>query len=136
MSVPEDALADAIRRRQAMLFVGAGVSMSIGLPSWDALIDHMLEELKLERSVIEGMNGGYQILAEFYRLKQGNFAPLRAWLDQNWQASSKRVSTSIPHKLIVELDFPIIYTTNYDRNLEAAFEVHGRRYAKIANAKD
>jgi hypothetical protein len=136
MSAPKDALADAIRRRQAILFVGAGVSMSIGLPSWDALIDHVLEELKLERSVIEGMNGGYQILAEFYRLKQGNIAPLRAWLDQNWQVSSKRVSTSIPHKLIVELDFPIIYTTNYDCNLEAAFEVHGRPYVKIANAKD
>jgi hypothetical protein len=39
------------------------------------------------------------------------------------------------HKLIVELDFPAIYTTNYDRNLETAFEIHHKPYAKIANAK-
>jgi SIR2-like protein len=36
----------------------------------------------------------------------------------------------------VELDFPAIYTTNYDRNLETAFEVHARPYAKVSNAKD
>ncbi|MFL5238405.1 MAG: SIR2 family protein, partial [Rhizomicrobium sp.] len=40
------------------------------------------------------------------------------------------------HKLIVELDFPTIYTTNYDRNLETAFEVLDKPYAKISNAKD
>ena len=36
----------------------------------------------------------------------------------------------------MELDFPAIYTTNYDRNLETAFEVHARPYAKVSNAKD
>jgi hypothetical protein len=40
------------------------------------------------------------------------------------------------HALIVTLDFPIIYTTNYDRNIEAAFEVHGREYVKVAHARD
>src|SRR3954447_9558880 len=49
--------------------------------------------------------------------------------------ASDRVSESQLHKLIVELDFPAIYTTNYDRNLETAFEVHKKAYAKIANAK-
>jgi hypothetical protein len=136
MTVAKPGLADAIRKRHAILFVGAGVSMSIGLPSWDALVDHMLEELKMDRSVIEGMNGGYQILAEFYRLNQGGMAPLRAWLDETWRDSSKRISTSLAHKLIVELDFPIIYTTNFDRNLEAAFELYNRPYARIANARD
>jgi hypothetical protein len=29
----------------------------------------------------------------------------------------------------VELDFPIIYTTNYDRNLEVAYEIYGKPYA-------
>jgi hypothetical protein len=75
------------------------------------------------------------MLAEFYRLKQGGMGPLRSWLDRNWKVASDRVSASQLHKLIVELDFPAIYTTNYDRNLETAFEVHNRDYAKIANAK-
>ena len=41
-------LAEAVRRKNAILFVGAGVSMSVGLPSWDMLIRHMEEELGIE----------------------------------------------------------------------------------------
>lgn len=81
------------------------------------------------------MNDGYQMLAEFYRLKQGGMGPLRSWLDRNWKVATDKVSRSELHKLIVELDFPAIYTTNYDRNLETAFEIHHKPYAKIANAK-
>jgi SIR2-like domain len=128
-------LANAIQRRQAILFVGAGASMAVGLPSWQTLIDHLLKELDLDADVIEGMNDGYQMLAEFYRLKQGGLGALRSWLDRNWKVASDGVAESRLHKLIVELDFPAIYTTNYDRNLETAFEVHRKPYAKIANAK-
>jgi hypothetical protein len=133
---PRDVLAAAIERRRAILFVGAGVSMSVGLPSWKALIDHLLHELDLDSSVIDEMRDGHQMLAELYRLKQGGIGPLRSWLDRNWKVSKDKVATSKLHQLIVELDFPVIYTTNYDRNLETAFEAHGRPYAKISNAKD
>ncbi len=128
-------MADAIKRRHAILFVGAGVSMAVGLPSWQNFVDHLLKELDLSPDVIDGMNDGYQMLAEFYRLKQGGMGPLRSWLDRNWKVAADRVAESKLHKLIVELDFPTIYTTNYDRNLETAFEVHKKHYAKIANAK-
>src|SRR5215212_8397206 len=110
-------------------------SDALRLSSRQTLADHLLKELDLPPSVIDGMNDGYQMLAEFYRLKQGGLGPLRSWLDRNWKVASDRVSASQLHKLIVELNFPTIYTTNYDRNLETAFEVHNRPYAKIANAK-
>jgi hypothetical protein len=76
------------------------------------------------------------MLAEYYLLQQGSIGPLRSWMDRNWSVSRERVEASLLHRIIVSLDFPIIYTTNYDRNLEVAFELHGRPYAKIANAKD
>jgi hypothetical protein len=130
-----DVLADAIKRRHAILFVGAGVSMTVGLPSWQNLVDHLLKELDLSPDLIDGMNDGYQMLAEFYRLKQGGVGSLRSWLDRNWKVATDRVADSPLHKLIVDLDFPTIYTTNYDRNLETAFDLHNKPYAKIANAK-
>lgn len=82
---PHEVLAAAIKRRCAILFVGAGVSMAVGLPSWQSLIDHLLDDLGLERDVIAGMHGGYQMLAEYYRLKRGGIGPLRSWLDRNWR---------------------------------------------------
>jgi hypothetical protein len=129
-------LARSIKERRAILFVGAGISMSVGLPSWQTLVEHMAHELGLDTSVVLGPFGSYQTLAEFYRLKQGSIGPLRSWMDRNWTVSREKVEASLLHQLIVELDFPIIYTTNYDRNLEVAFEIHQRPFVKVANAKD
>jgi hypothetical protein len=129
-------LANSIKQRRVILFVGAGVSMSVGLPSWQKLIEHMAEELDLDKDMIGSPDASYQMLAEYYRLRKGSLAPLRDWLDRNWSVSREKVKASRLHRLIVSLDFPIIYTTNYDRNLEVAFEIYRRDFVKIANAKD
>jgi hypothetical protein len=129
-----DELAAAIVRRKAILFVGAGVSMSVGLPSWAAMVQHMAEDLHIAPSTLEGVS--FQTLAEFYRLQSGSIGPLRSWMDRHWHVGRDEIAKSQLHTLIVELDFPIIYTTNYDRNLEAAFELHGCEYNRIANARD
>jgi hypothetical protein len=100
------------------------------LPSWQTLIDHLLKELNLDRSVIDGMRDGYQMLAEFYRREQSVIGPLRSWLDRNWKLASERVAGSPLHELIVELGFPAIYTANYDRNLETAFQFIKSRMQK------
>jgi hypothetical protein len=41
-------LAKAVRERKAILFVGAGISRSVDLPSSEKLIDHMAAELGLD----------------------------------------------------------------------------------------
>ena len=131
-----DSLAAMIRERRAILFAGAGLSMSVGLPSWRQLIEHLGAELDLDPEIFLGPDTSYQTLAEYYRLQKGSIGPLRSWMDRNWSVSEDKVRESRVHELIVALDFPIIYTTNYDANLETAYRLYGREYVKVANARD
>jgi hypothetical protein len=131
-----EALAAAVRGRHAILFAGAGVSMCVGLPAWSELIAHMCAELQLDPDTFPATETGYHTLAEYYRLKMGSIGPLRSWMDKSWSVSEERVRQSRVHELIVSLGFPIIYTTNYDANLEVAFTVFGQNYVKVASARD
>ncbi len=126
-------LANAIRAKNALLFVGAGVSMNLGTPSWAELTSHMASKLGIEPEEFARL-GDPQTLAEYYALQTGSLGPLRSWMDVEWHRdAADRVAASDIHRLIVELGFPVIYTTNYDRYLELAHEAHGTAYTKIAN---
>ncbi|MBQ0821363.1 SIR2 family protein [Microvirga sp. HBU67558] len=131
-----EGLVEAIRQRQAILFAGAGVSMTVGLPSWSTLIEHIAQELEIDLTDFRGTDLNYLTLAEYYRLKQGSIGPLRSWMDRNWTIPEEALKTSRVHELICKLDFPIIYTTNFDRNLESSYDLYGKDYVKIVNAKD
>ena len=129
-------IAKALKHRQAILFVGAGVSMSVGLPSWTSFVDHLLTELAVARPPSATHATSYQAIAECYRLRHGGFSSLVEWMTREWEVSSGRLEASSLHRLIVELDFPIVYTTNYDANLERSYEVFLHPFVKIASAAD
>lgn len=129
-------LARAIVDGNAILFVGAGVSMHVGLPSWRALTEHMADEVGLDRNHLSIPEVHYQMVAEYYRLQGGSMEMLGYWLRESLTVCKDLVAKSTAHEMLVNLGFPIIYTTNYDRNLEAAYELHRRPYAKITNARD
>jgi hypothetical protein len=129
-------LASAVRDRRALLFVGAGVSMNLGIPSWAELTAHMAGRLGYDPAEFAAL-GDPQTLAEFYALEAGALGPLRSWMDVEWHRDADRkVRASEVHRLIVRLGFPVIYTTNYDRYLELAHEAHGVQYTKVANLGD
>src|ERR687898_1012597 len=110
--------------------------MTVGLPSWSTLIEHIADELKIDLSDFKGTDLNYLTLAEYYRLRQGSIGPLRSWMDRNWSIPEDTLKSSRVHELICKLDFPIVYTTNFDRNLETAYDLHSKEYVKIVNAKD
>lgn len=120
---------------KVILFVGAGVSKNLGLPTWSELIDQIAKELGYDPDLFK-VYGESLALAEYYRIMKGNIGPLRSWMDTNWHANDIDIKTSKIHELIANAKFPIIYTTNYDRWLEKAFEAYSKKYTKIATVSD
>ncbi len=57
-------------------------------------------------------------------------------MDSTWHPTDVDICKSELHNIIVDLNFPIIYTTNYDRWLETAFDKRKRPFHKIANVAD
>jgi hypothetical protein len=129
------ALKDAYKKGNLVLFVGAGVSGGLGLPTWSGLIDEIARQLGYDPDVFKSY-GNSLALAEYYRLKFGGIGRLRSWMDREWHQSSIDVRTSVVHKLIAQGNFGNIYTTNYDRWLERAHEAYGIEYAKVSGVAD
>jgi hypothetical protein len=128
-------LLSSFKEGNVILFVGAGVSMNLGLPSWDSLIDKIAEELDYDPEIYKTF-GDNLALAEYYRLKKGSIGPLRSWMDRGWHDSKINISASKIHEYIAKAEFPIIYTTNYDRWLELALAHYEKPYTKISSVAD
>lgn len=133
---PITALASEIHDRRAILFVGAGVSAGLGLPSWRDLIAQLGEELGYDAAEFLELSTDFRSLTEYYRLAKGSIDELRDRMLELWNVQDDALRRSAAHRLIVQLQFPIIYTTNYDHLLERAFELHGKRFNKTVTAKD
>ena len=130
-----DELKKSIRSKNTILFVGAGISATLGLPTWSELISHIASELGYDDKLFK-QYGDSLTLAEFYAIKKGRIGELRSWMDRNWDISSEQIKDSKIYKAIANLDFPLIYTTNYDHCLETALEYWGKEYKKIVDVDD
>ncbi len=128
-------LIDELKRSKVILFVGAGVSANLGLPSWSELINRMAQELDFDPKTFQSY-GDFLELAEYYEIKKGSIGPLRSWMDVSFHNPAIKIEESRIHELIAKFNFHIIYTTNYDRWLEKAFEAHGVEYVKVTNIFD
>jgi SIR2-like protein len=131
---------DTIRACQELLshgklipFIGSGLSARFGFPTWGGLVDIIAEELGWDPEVFR-LSGNFLQLAEYYVVTKGSIGPLRSKLDKLFAASEDKIAGSRAHEKLIELNFPIIYTTNYEDVIERAFRIHGPKYKKKCKA--
>lgn len=128
-------LKKSLKNEEVILFIGAGIPATLGLPTWSKLIHHIAEELGYDDRLYTQYGDNLQ-LAEYYTLCKGHIGELRSWMDSNWKIDKEKIKTSEIYRSITDLDCPIIYTTNYDHSLEDAFRVFGKTYKKITGIED
>jgi len=127
-------LVECLKRGEVMLFIGAGISMNLGLPSFNGLIDDLAEKMGYESDILR-IYGDNLALAEFYQIKKKSITELIEWLNIYWN-QGRNIEDSKIHKLILQLKCNIIYTTNYDNWIEKAHEINEIKYQKISNMSE
>lgn len=125
----------SIKQGNVILFVGAGISATLGLPTWSQLISKIASDLGYDERLFK-QYGDSLVLAEYYELTRGRIGELRSWMDTNWNISAEVIKKSKIYEAITSLNCPLIYTTNYDHCLETAFEAWHKKYQRIVDVDD
>ncbi|KGN86617.1 SIR2 family protein [Porphyromonas gulae] len=128
-------LKEDYKKGRLILFVGAGVSANLGLPTWSKLIDHLADDLGYDSDVFKTY-GNFLALAEYYRIKKGNLKGLTDWMCKEFNDLEIDISVSEIHKSIANGNFPIVYTTNYDNLIEMSYDYYNKGYTKIVKVSD
>lgn len=128
-------LLKAAKERKLLLFVGAGLSANLGLPTWSQLIATVARDLDMDPDVA-ALHGDFLQIAECLYLRKQGLGDLRSRLDKEFNNNSIDISKSLPHLLLPHLSAPAIYTTNYDRLIERGFEHEKVAYNRVVTLRD
>ncbi len=130
-------LARLIKEKKVLLFLGAGISASVGLPSWNKLIEELGKKKGFEEGLFE-LYGNNMVLAEYANNRAGDeeSGVYECIKDKLIIKDKKKLEESEIYAALLQMDFPVIYTTNYDHLLEEYYSMKKRKYAKIVNIGD
>lgn len=120
---------EALSEGVGAVFVGAGVSMAAGYPSWSELLQEIGEELGIgSRDVLD-----LAALAQWSIQESGGATRVRGVIKEHIG-----VDRPLPESLRVIARLPVrhIWTTNYDRLVERAFNEINRPIDVVSAAKD
>lgn len=119
----------ALREETAAVFVGAGVSMGAGYPSWRDLLREIGEELGVSSDDVSDLAA----LAQWSVRKTSGYTRIRQVI-RNEIAKELPIPESV--EIIARLPVRHIWTTNYDRLIERAVAATGRPIDVVAAAAD
>ena len=129
-------MVELIKQKKVMLFVGAGISRSVGLPDWGQLINRLGNQMGYDDGLFD-VYGDNMMLAEYagIGLREEFYRGIRKEL-QTTDEIKERLNDSSIYKAILKLDFPVIYTTNYDSLLEEYYKVQNHSYDVVTGIED
>src|SRR5437899_979384 len=110
----------ALEQGVAGIFAGAGLSQASGYVNWHDLLRHIAKELKLDVDAEADLIA----VAQYHVNTHGGRDRLNKLLIEEF---TKDATITENHKLIANLPIHIIWTTNYDRLVEQAFEAAQKR---------
>lgn len=134
MTVPHE-LVESFQRGDAILFVGAGLSIGAGLPGWLDLVRPLAEsvDVTLPMSEDDLLPDHVLTVAQHYENRFGRRAlvdHLRSALD------TLNLHPTPVHRLAMSLPVRIVYTTNYDDLIERTLRDVGRHPNLIIDEED
>ena len=119
----------ALHEGHGAVFVGAGVSMAAGYPSWSSLLREIGEELGIRSSDIHDLAA----LAQWHILESGGATGVRNVIKAE---IGKPLPIPETLKILARLPARHIWTTNYDRLIERAYKEIDRPLDVVSGDKD
>lgn len=110
----------AMHEGNAAIFAGAGLSKASGFVDWKGLLKEIADDLKLDIDQETDLIA----VAQYHHNKQMNRAKLDRLIVE---AFTKDTVLSENHRLLANLPLDTVWTTNYDKLLEEAFQEAHRR---------
>lgn len=136
-------LAELIADKKVMLFVGAGISASLKFPDWKGLIENLGKNAGFAEGLFQ-LHGDYAMLAEYARLMEDRTEGKKVYdivkesfeITEEIREKLKNPRASKIYHQLLELDFPVIYTTNYDHLLEEFYGIKGHECVAVTRESE
>lgn len=108
--------AKEVNENNAGIFLGAGMSASAGFVDWKGLLQPIAEELKLDVSKEDNLVA----IAQYHCNEKGqNRHRINQLLIEEFSRDTKLTEN---HRILARLPISTVWTTNYDKLIERAFE--------------